>query len=98
MCSRVSRSSVWLGISALARGLIDTTSLVTATPLFDRLPLASFPEFVLGGHDIRRTSYLEGVRDLHKRSNVFNSALIESCRADLEQEAVGLEYRRELPL
>lgn len=77
-------STAVLGISALSRKLSDTTSLVTATPLFDGVDLDDFPQFVVGGHDIRKSSYLEAVRDLHKRSNVFTQALIEGCKADLD--------------
>src|SRR5207248_9524480 len=74
-----------LGIAALARGLTDTTSLVTATPLFERLPLADFGQFVIGGHDIRRSSLSQAVCDLHQRAGVFDSRVIESCLPDLER-------------
>jgi myo-inositol-1-phosphate synthase len=73
-----------LGLSALGRRLTDTTSLVTASPLFDGIDLDGAGQFVVGGHDIRRTSFVEAVRDLHSRSNVFDTALIESCKPDLE--------------
>lgn len=73
-----------LGLSALARRLSDTTSLVSASPLFEGIELDSFVQFVVGGHDIRRTSYLEAVGDLHRRSNVFSTALIEACKPDLD--------------
>jgi myo-inositol-1-phosphate synthase len=73
-----------LGLSALTRRLTDTTSLVTATPLFDGVDLDHPVQFTVGGHDIRRSSYVQAVRDLHQRSKVFDTALIESCRPDLE--------------
>jgi myo-inositol-1-phosphate synthase len=78
-------STAALGISALSRKLTDTTSLVTATPLFQGVDLDDFGEFVIGGHDIRRTNYLEAVRDLHQRSNVFNEALMQACQSDLDK-------------
>ena len=62
-------STAALGIAALARGLIDTTSLVTATPLFGRLPLVEFGQLVIGGHDIRRGSYGQSVRELRESSS-----------------------------
>ena len=77
-------STAVLGISALSRKLTDTTSLVTATPLFQGVDLDDFGDFVIGGHDIRRSNYVEAVRDLHQRSNVFNEALIQACQPDLE--------------
>jgi myo-inositol-1-phosphate synthase len=78
-------STAVLGISALNRKLSDTTSLVTATPMFDGLDLDDWGSFVIGGHDIRRSNYVEAVRDLNQRSNVFNEALIQGCTPDLEK-------------
>jgi myo-inositol-1-phosphate synthase len=73
-----------LGLAALRRGLIDGTSMVTALPLFEGVGLDQPEQFVVGGHDIRRTSYAQAVRDLHQRSNVFDGGLIEACLPDLE--------------
>jgi myo-inositol-1-phosphate synthase len=78
-------STAVLGISALSRKLSDTTSLVTATPLFDGVDLDDFPQFVIGGHDIRSCSFVDAVRELHERSNVFHEALIQACTPDLEK-------------
>jgi myo-inositol-1-phosphate synthase len=77
-------STAAIGISALSRKLTDSTSLVTATPLFDGVDLDGFDQFVVGGHDIRRSSLVDAVRDLHQRSNVFHEALIQGCKPDLE--------------
>ncbi|MBI3821533.1 MAG: inositol-3-phosphate synthase [Planctomycetes bacterium] len=78
-------STAVLGISALSRKLSDTTSLVTATPMFKGIDLDDWGGIVIGGHDIRRSSYLEAVRDLQQRSNVFNEALIQACQPDLDK-------------
>jgi myo-inositol-1-phosphate synthase len=78
-------STAALGIAALARGLTDTTSLVTATPLFEHLPLAGMGEFIIGGHDIRRSSYAQAVRELHQRAGVFEDSVIQACLPDLER-------------
>ncbi len=78
-------STAALGVSALSRKLTDTTSLVTATPLFDGVDLDDFDQFVIGGHDIRRSNFLEAVRDLNQRSNVFTEPLIQACTPDLEK-------------
>jgi myo-inositol-1-phosphate synthase len=59
-----------LGLAALRRGLIDGTSMVTALPVFDGIDLDTPAQLVVGGHDVRRTSYLQAVADLHQRSNV----------------------------
>jgi myo-inositol-1-phosphate synthase len=73
-----------LGLAALRRGLIDTTSLVTALPLFDHLELDQPTQFVIGGHDVRRTSYRQAVGDLQQRSNIFESHLADPCLPDLD--------------
>jgi myo-inositol-1-phosphate synthase len=74
-----------LGLAALRRGLIDTTSLVTALPPFAGLDLDAPAQLVVGGHDVRRTSYRQAVTELHERSNVFDQALIDGCLPDLDE-------------
>jgi myo-inositol-1-phosphate synthase len=76
-------STAALGLAALTRGLSDTTSLVTATPLFDRLDLDSFGQFVLGGHDIRTGSLAQTATELHRRANVFDENVLAACAPDL---------------
>ncbi len=78
-------STVALGLAALRRGLTDTTGLVTAGPMFQGVDLDAPGQFVVGGHDIRKSSYLQAVTELRQRSNVFEAALIECCQPDLEQ-------------
>src|SRR5919109_3942175 len=78
-------STAALGLAALARGLADTTSLVTALPLFDGLDLDPPDAFVLGGHEIRRAGFRQTVRELRQRSNVFDPAVVEACSPDLER-------------
>jgi myo-inositol-1-phosphate synthase len=77
-------STAVLGLSALRRGLIDTTSLVTALPLFQGCDLDDPGRFVVGGHDIRRTSYRQAVSELHQRANIFDARVIEACSPDLD--------------
>jgi len=78
-------STAVLGVSALARGVTDETGLVTALSIFHGVPLDGFDQFVIGGHDIRQGSFLQSVRDLHSRSNVFHEAMIRVCADDLEK-------------
>jgi myo-inositol-1-phosphate synthase len=77
-------TTVALGLAALRRRLIDTTSLVTALPLFEGLDLDGPDQFVVGGHDVRRTSYRQSVRDFQQRANVFGHDLTEACLPDLD--------------
>jgi myo-inositol-1-phosphate synthase len=74
-----------LGLAALRRELADSTSLVTALPLFEKCPLDPPSAFVIGGHDIRRTSFAREARDLRQRANVFSSEIIERCLPELEE-------------
>src|SRR4051812_19380215 len=74
-----------LGLAALARGLADSTSLVTALPLFDGADLDGPDRFVVGGHEIRRAGFRQTVRDLQQRSNIFDPGLTEACAPDLER-------------
>lgn len=74
-----------LGLAALSRGLTDTTSLVTALPLFDGLSLDEPPRFVVGGHEIRRAGFRDTVRELRQRSNVFDPDLVAACDEQLAE-------------
>ena len=67
-----------------SRGLIDGTSLVTALPHFDGIDLDQPDQFVVGGHDVRRTSYRQAVRELQQRSNIFEPSLADACMEDLD--------------
>jgi myo-inositol-1-phosphate synthase len=73
-----------LGLAALARGLTDGTSLVTALPPFEPLGLDAPARFVVGGHEIRKGGFRQTVRELQQRSNVFEPALADACAPDLE--------------
>src|SRR5262249_26264452 len=77
-------STAALGLAALRRGLTDTTSMVTALPLFDPLHLDQPAQFVVGGHDIRRSNFRQGVNELHQRANVFDATTMEACMPDLD--------------
>src|SRR5262245_30819820 len=78
-------STAALGLAALRRGLTDSTSLVTALPLFAGLDLDQPAQFEVGGHDIRRSSYRQALAELHQRSNVIDTSLIEACSSDLDR-------------
>ncbi|MBY0228964.1 MAG: inositol-3-phosphate synthase [Gemmataceae bacterium] len=72
-------STAALGLAALSQGLADTTSLTTALPLFDGVDLDAPSSFVVGGHEIRKAGFRQGVRDLHERSGVFDAAVLAGC-------------------
>ena len=74
-----------LGLAALSRQLTDTTSLVTALPLFAGVDLDAPEAFVVGGHEIRRAGFRETAAELHQRSNVFEAATLTACQEQLAQ-------------
>src|ERR1700726_272272 len=78
-------STVALGLEALRRGLVGPTSVTTTLPHFQGLDLDGFDSFVVGGHDIRRSSFRQAVREMHQRANVFDTPLTESCLPTLDQ-------------
>jgi myo-inositol-1-phosphate synthase len=73
-----------LGLAALKRGLTDTTSLVTALPMFGDVDLDAPAQFVVGGHDIRRSGFRQTVREMQQRAGVFDSGIVNGCLGDLE--------------
>ena len=77
-------TTVAMGMAALRRGLMDSTSLVTALPLFEGIDLDQPVQFVLGGHDVRRSDYRQAVQELHDRSNLFDRSLTDACMPDLD--------------
>jgi myo-inositol-1-phosphate synthase len=79
-----------LGLAALQRGVIDTTSLVTALPLFSPLSLDEAAQFVVGGHEIRQAGFRQTVHELQKRSNIFEPAITDACAGDLQQWEANL--------
>jgi myo-inositol-1-phosphate synthase len=68
-----------LGLAALARKCTDETSLVTALPMFGGMDLDSANQFVVGGHDIRQTTYKQSIQDFQERSNVFGRHITDQC-------------------
>src|SRR4051794_25527583 len=73
-----------LGLAALKRGLTDTTSLVTTLPPFAGADLDGFDRFVVGGHDIRRSSFRQTVHEMQQRAGVFDSGIVNGSLGDLE--------------
>jgi myo-inositol-1-phosphate synthase len=77
-------TTITLGLSAMARGLADRTGLVTELPMFRGLRLAEPDQFVVGGHEIRRTTFRESAEELRTNSGVFSAEWIAACGEDLD--------------
>jgi len=82
-CGGVASTSA-LGLAALSRGLSPSTGLVTALPQLANLELDHPSDFVLGGHELRRATFLTAARELHRRSGVFDERTLSACAPDLE--------------
>ena len=67
-------TAITVGLSAMKRGLADRTGLVSELPVFGGLPLPELADFVIGGHDIRATSFSESAEEFRVESGVFEGA------------------------
>lgn len=76
-------TTIALGLTAMARGLVNRTGLVSELPLFEGLELAEPGQFVIGGHDIRQTSYAESAEEFRISSGVFDREWIRECSDEL---------------
>ncbi len=76
-------TTITLGLSTMARGLVDQTGLVTDLPDFRALPLPEPGDFVVGGHEIRRTSFEESAEEFRRETGVFDVSWLTACRDDL---------------
>ena len=74
-----------VGLCALEQGLVDETGLVTALSPFSVLGLAPWKRFVVGGHEARKTSYVDEAAKLHKQSGVFTPELLQAIGPRLKE-------------
>lgn len=73
-----------VGLAALARGLSSTVGLVTELPAFAGGDFDSPDSFLVGGHDIRQTTFSAAARELHTRSNVFTYPMLAAIEPTLD--------------
>ncbi len=76
-------TTITLGLLAMARGLVDRTGLSTELPMFRGLPLPEPGDFVIGGHEIRESSFAESAEEFRKSSGVFPPEWLAVCAEDL---------------
>lgn len=74
-----------LGIASLKRGLVPGTGLVTELPIFRGLGLPRVDQLVVGGHDIRQSSFIDAAREFQSQSGVFDQGLLRTCQPQLSQ-------------
>ena len=72
-------STVALGVAALRKGLAEPIGMVSALPQFEDVGLVDPGTLVLGGHEVRAMTILEGVQELHQRDRLFDERMIAKC-------------------
>jgi len=72
-----------LGLTALQKGITGNAGLVTQLPQLAGIDLATWDDFVVGGHDIRDTHLYDETLKLAQVSRAIDEKLIESCRSEL---------------
>ena len=77
-------TTITLGLLAMARGLSDRTGLVSDLPMFRDLPLPEPGDFVIGGHDIRESSFAESAEEFRQNSGVFPAEWLAACAEELK--------------
>ena len=84
-------STTALGLAALRQKLTDSTGMVTALPQFAGVDFDAAEAFVVGGHDIRQTSFTRAAAELHARSNVFSESLLLACKPQLDEWSANVK-------
>lgn len=74
-----------LGLAALRKGLTGNQGLVTQRPEFEQLDLTEWKDFVVGGHEIRKTTLEDEANLLRENSHAFEADLIHKCRGELKK-------------
>ena len=76
-------TTVVVGLCALRKGLTDTNGLVSALPPFAGLELVGWDELVIGGHEIRETTFAAEAQVLLEKSHVFSAATLSAIASQL---------------
>ena len=74
-----------LGLTALKKGLIPDTGLVSRLPQFQHLELADWADFVVAGHEIREVSLLDEANRLATESRTVTAELVARCKDDVNR-------------
>jgi myo-inositol-1-phosphate synthase len=74
-----------VGLASLKKRLTDEAGLVSSLPRFQKLNLADWPAFTVGGHEIRETTYGAAAHELHEKSGVFDADRLKEVQPALEE-------------
>lgn len=78
-------STTLVGLAALKRNLIGNSGLVSQLPEFRALGLAPWPDFVVGGHEIRNVRLFDEALRLVTESRAIERHLVEAAQEELDQ-------------
>jgi len=78
-------TTVSVGLASLRKKLTDEAGLVSALPRFQKLGLADWSAFTVGGHEIRETTYAAEARQLHEKSGVFDESRLREIQPILDE-------------
>jgi len=76
-------TTVVVGARAIARGLADSTGLVTSTATAAGVPLRDLDDMVFGGHEVRSSDYLSSAKAIHAANGSLSPELLQALRNDL---------------
>lgn len=76
-------STATLGLAALKQKLVPTWGLVSELPEFASLPLPTWEEFLVGGHEIRPVLLVDELRRFARENGAFDPGLIDACGEEL---------------
>lgn len=74
-----------VGLAALKKRLIGPAGLVSQLPQFQHIGLADWDQFLVAGHEIRRSALADEVRLLAADNRIVAKELIEQCRLEIDQ-------------
>jgi myo-inositol-1-phosphate synthase len=74
-----------VGLIALKKGLVAATGLVTALPEFAALDLATWDDFIIGGHEIRGLRLCREAYRVATEMRAASREVIDQCRDELER-------------
>jgi myo-inositol-1-phosphate synthase len=73
------------GTAAIARGLLDTTGLVTEAPFLAGLPLVPLEDIVFGGCDVREGTLVRSAKEFGDRNGLLTPELRRAVAPELRR-------------
>jgi myo-inositol-1-phosphate synthase len=77
-------TTVSVGLASLKNKLADEAGLVSALPRFQKLKLADWSAFTIGGHEIRDSTYSAEAQQLREKSHVFTPEQLQAVQPALD--------------